>query len=372
VGQQLDQARQQAVKQLVATTGGDETSLSLRAGLRSKINQLKAVTAPDGGAQQIDVATPAGAPVRPRPKKTATFAFVLTLLAGLLGALGLERFNRKATSQEALEDLFEFPMLASVPHVQDPAPVIDGKPTFSPSLREPMRMLRVNLNLQTLENPVKTILVTSAVQSEGKSTIVRNLALAMYEASVRVVIVEADLRRPSLAVRLGVEPGKGLTDVIAGDISLEDALVDIEIAEPDVPEPARAGRQLTILPGGSAAANPSALLGSAEVRALIATLGDRYDLVIIDSPPLLPVSDTLALLPLASGLILVGRVGLTTRDSIHRVKTLLGRSPGGRVIGIVADDVDVGSAGYGYGYGYGYGAASTNGRETKDPAVEVG
>jgi Mrp family chromosome partitioning ATPase len=186
----------------------------------------------------------------------------------------------------------------------------------------------------------------------------------MFEAGVRVVVVEADLRRPGLSACLGVTHGKGLTDVIAGDISLDHALIDIDVTDPDSAEPARTDRALAILPGGSAASDPSALLGSSQMRDLIDSLADRYDMVIIDSPPLLPVSDTLALLPLTAGIILVGRVGLTTRESIHRVKTLLRRSPSGRVIGIVADDV---ATGYGYGYGY----ATVNGRETKDPPVKV-
>lgn len=351
VARRLLRERQQIGAQLQAVRGTGRTAEQQRTKLRARIREVKAVgLTANGGATQVDSAVAASAPIEPNPGKVARFAALLALVFAVFLAVLAQRMDRRLATDSDLEELYGLPVLGTVPHVDEPAPIIGGKAVFSPLLREPMRMLRLNLALQTIDQPATTLLLTSAIPSEGKSTIARNLALAMAEAGQKVAVVEADLRRPTLASRFGVERDRGLTAVLAAEVTLDEALIPVALG--DAPTQDLLGGALYLLPGGSGASNPPAVLGSSRMREILARLAKDYDVVVIDSPPLLAVADTLSLLPLVSAVLLVGRIDLTTSDAIGRVKALLERSPGGRVVGLVANSVS-GGAGYGYGYEYG-------------------
>jgi capsular exopolysaccharide synthesis family protein len=348
VQNQLRTFRKQAQAELDSLKGTSQAVLDQRSLLRSRVRQLSsALLTPDGGATQVDVATPNSTPITPHPRRNAIYAALLALLAGGLGALFYQRVDRRVRTSADLEELYGTNVLASVPHVVSPSPVVDGAPAISDGLREAMRTLRVGISLQTLSDPARVLVVSSAIQAEGKSTVARNLALAFVEAGSRVVVVEADLRRPTVAASLGVREDVGLTDFLVGSATLEDALVDADASA------IHSDATLSVLPAGSETSNPPAVLGSARMADLVNLLLVQYDFVVIDSPPLLAVSDTLVLLPASHGVILVGRVGLSSRDSIHRVTDVIERAPGGRILGLVVNDADLGTYGYGYGYGKG-------------------
>ena len=233
------------------------------------------------------------------------------------------------------------------------------------------------------------ILVTSAVPGEGKSTVVRYLAEAFSEWGKTVAVIDADLRRPSLSELYGVGDGFGLTDLVGAE-SMNGAVahalvavtrpriggtgVDIEGGEKATPtvedgddtEPAGSVATMTVargaaalpgselatirmLPAGTAPPNPAALLAAMRTRELIQEISDAHDVVIIDTPPVLAVSDAIGLVPIADAVILVARIGKTNRDEAKRLIETLQRIPDARLMGVVAnDEVAVAADHYGY------------------------
>jgi len=154
---------------------------------------------------------------------------------------------------------------------------------------------------------LRTILVTSAVAGEGKTTTAVNLAITSALAGQRVLIVDADLRRPGVAIELGLEGVFGLTNLLIDETTLEEAV-----------QPWGPGGELHVLPSGRVPANPSELLGSLRMLDLVYDLRARYDLVIFDTPPLLPVTDATVLGRAVDGVVLVTKVGSTSRDRLKR------------------------------------------------------
>lgn len=328
-------------------------------------------------AQQADPAQTPTSPTSPKPVRNALFAFLLSLVGAVALAYGLERFNRRLTNPEELEAAYGEPLLAVLPHVDKPAPMLDGSSALSAEFREPFRVLRTNVELASIDAPPRTIVVSSAMPGEGKSTVVRNLALAFHESGKRVAAVDLDLRHPALAALFGVPVGRGLTDVLRRDAKLEDVMLEIGAGIPALDElietngatpnggnghhasAARAG--VTLLLGGATPANPPAVLASHRVAEILDELRDRYDIVLIDSAPVLAVSDTVPLLRYADAALFVGRLGVTTRDTAKRVTDFLARVPDVTTLGVIANDLSRREAGA-YGYGYGYGSS---GKEPK-------
>jgi Mrp family chromosome partitioning ATPase len=229
-----------------------------------------------------------------------------------------------------------------------------------------VRGLRTNLQLATLDSPVRTLLVTSAGAGEGKSTLVRELALAYNEAGLRVAVIECDLRRPTIGRLMKVDPEPGLTQVLLDECGLAEAVqqAHVEVSSDQhaavavgsgVSSNGRAGTAatLSVLTGGGQIANPPTVLGAQRMRRLIETSREHNDIVIIDSSPLLGVADTFPLLALVDGTILVARLGVATRASARRAREIIDRIPGAEVLGVVANDVpraDFTDVGYGAGY----------------------
>jgi Mrp family chromosome partitioning ATPase len=290
---------------------------------------------------------------------------------GLALAFALERYDRRIKNIDEIAEVYGTPLLSVIPHVPRAVEAHHGKASVPPPLREPFRSLRTNVQLASLDRPIKCVVVASAVAGEGKSTIVSNLALTYCELGLSVVVVEADMRRPTLCASWGVAPGPGLTAVLADASEIEEALIEIELdaASPDYADvggPTReAGRRpdappgsshLALLPSGLTPSNPQAVLGADKMQALIERLSELFDIVLIDTPPLLAVSDAIPLLTQADGVILVTRVGLTERRSGQRAGAATRLDSTVRVLGVVANDV-AHQPGAGYGYGYGYGPA---------------
>lgn len=324
--------------------------------LRARLQQLDALAAlPVSNAQQVARATTPTRASFPRPVRDAVFAFALSLLLAIALALGLERFDRVLRRLDDVESVYEIPLLAAVPHVRDVSPEDrDGTRLVPARTIEAMRTLRVNLELAMLDSRMRHVLVVSAKPAEGKSVVVRNLALALAEAGKRVAVVECDLRRPTLSSLFGLDEGPGLSDVLVRSVSLEDALAPVAVAAPmpsvslaqqqaangsvALAEEAGAG-SIHVLRAGPTVPNPPAVLASEPVRRLLDELGESHDIVLIDSPPLLNVSDAMPLLGVADGAVVVTRIGRSTRDAGRQLMKLLPRVPGAHVAGVVANDV---------------------------------
>ena len=214
------------------------------------------------------------------------------------------------------------------------------------SRSEAFRTIRTNLQYVDVDNPPRCVVITSAVPNEGKSTTACNLAITLAQAGSRVLLVEADLRRPRIADYLGVDGSVGLTDVMIGKRSLDEAIVGWNRGLFD------------LLPGGPIPPNPSELLGSHQMVATLAELATRYDAILLDSPPLLPVTDAAVLTSLSDGAVLVARHGHTRREQIMQAADAI-HQVGGRLLGTVLNFAPTrgrsSGSNYGYGGGYGYG-----------------
>ena len=345
-----------------------------RSSIASTIRQLALAQAiPATSARQIDPALPPTSPTSPKPMRNALFALALSALAAIAAAFLLERFDRRIKRLADLETAYGVPMLAGIPATRAVRALVDKRPALAPQVREAFRSLRTGLLLASVDRPFKTILVTSAVAGEGKSTVVRNLALTYQEAGSRVAVADFDLRRPRQADLFRIPITPGFTDVLTGDAALDEglrpvtthtegleALARARAAVRDAPR-ARAvatspaglngsDGTLGVLPSGPSAANPPALLSTERARTILTDIADQHDVVIVDSSPYLTVSDAAEIAPMVDAIVIVVRLGVSTRTGVQRLMTLLDRTPGATVVGIVANHVTAADDGGYYEY----------------------
>jgi Mrp family chromosome partitioning ATPase/capsular polysaccharide biosynthesis protein len=356
-----------------------------RATLRTRISSLEALNGLSaGGAKQVDEATP-GARFAPQPRRSALFGFALSLVLSILAAFGLERLDRRVKHLDEVDPAYDAPVLAALPVLQSGQATRSANgavPEIAPALREAVRGLRTNLQLASPDKPLRTFLVTSGLAGEGKSTLVLNLALAYAEAGLRVAIIECDMRLPSLSKLVPVKLSPGLSDVLAGQCSLAQAVQRVEVGATAAPLAAvaagpgagswsRQATPLTVLAAGAQPADPSSLLATDGMMRVLDSAEADSDIVLIDTPPLLAVSDALPLLAHVDGTIIVARIGTTNRAAGRRLKEIINRIPGATVLGVVANAVPAadftGGNYYGYGFGYGTAYGSANGKVDAAP-----
>lgn len=368
-------------RQQLRETGRGPSNAATRADLTSQLRRLElAADVPPTITRQVDPALPPRRASEPRPVRNAVFAFALSAVLAIAAAFGLERFDRRLKHPDQVEDAYRAPLLATLPHTDKPAPFRNGEAAMGPEFQEAFRVLRTNVELARLDVPPRTIVVTSAIPGEGKSTVARNLALAFRETGRRVAVVEADLRHPALAPLLGDRSGAGLTEVLRRSATLAELTVQVRAAMPGFDElvelelehggtyngngngngngaDAKRSGTITLLRAGSPPANPATVLGSERLVEILDELRDQHDIVLIDSAPLLAVTDTVPLLRYADAALVVCRLGVTSRDTAKRLVERLGRVPDADLLGVVANDLsnfEASSYGYGGSYGYGY------------------
>lgn len=308
-----------------------------------------------GAAVRFTVVRPAAvpdAPFSPRTRLNLALGTLIGLALGIAYAVARESLDTRVKNLSDVAAITGSPNLATVAYDADASKrplIVQASPRAPRS--ESFRQLRTNLQFIDVDNPPRSLVVTSAVPSEGKTTTTCNLAIALAQTGRQTLLVEADLRRPRIGDYLGIESAVGLTDVLVGRLPIEEALQ----AWAAVPG-------LFVLPSGVLPPNPSELLGSAHMRALLSELERDY-LVVIDAPPLLPVTDAAVLAAAASGAILVVRAGSTRKDEVRRAVEAV-RAVGGRVFGTVYNMAPTrGPDAYAYGYGYGYEQEDPNRRK---------
>lgn len=278
------------------------------------------------------------APVEPRKGLIMSLAAVFGLLVGIAIAILRELLDQTVRSSEAISELTEAPALATIPFDQSAklSPLVVN--SDARSIRaEAFRQLRTNLQFIDVDNPARVIVVTSSLPGEGKSSTATNLAVMFAEADKKALLIEADLRRPKVAEYLGLEGAVGLTNVLAGQVEISEVL-----------QPWGRGG-LTLLPSGTLPPNPSEILGSENMNDLLDSLKKAFDIIIIDTPPLLPVTDAAVAAVKADGAILVARYGKTTNQQLTRAKQSLD-AVGARTLGSVLNMTPVSEKAYGYGY----------------------
>lgn len=284
-------------------------------------------------------------PVSPAVTRNLALGGVLGLLVGLGVALLRSRLDNTVKTGDDVQALTGAGLIGTV--LEDPKldeqHVVTARDGHSLS-SESFRAIRTNLQFLNVDNPPKVIVVASSVPGEGKSTLAVNLATALAQSGSRVMLVEADLRRPRVVRYMGLVGGAGLSNVLAGTAEVS------EVAQP------WGDGKLSVLAAGPMPPNPSELLGSEHMRALLETLREDHDFVIIDTPPLLPVTDAAVLSVAADGCLITTRHGVTRREQLAEAANVLARIDA-KLLGVVLNRVPQSAAiARGYGYGYGYGA----------------
>jgi Mrp family chromosome partitioning ATPase len=327
--------------------------------IQQEIRQLQAVEQlPTGSGTQLDQAVAPAAPFAPDPTRNAIFGFALSLLLGALAAYATSRLDRRVRHVQDVRELYDTSLLAAIPRAEALTSSEDMRSPLPPEVMETFRMLRSTIDLGATDGDARVILVTSAVSGEGKSTVASHFAVAHLEVGRRVVVVEADLRRPTLSAMFAAAKEPGLADVLTHRASAADALQHIEVDVPGFDDLAAtstngSGRSVTtstlsVLTSGARTQNPAALLATPQFAELVEHLRTLFDTIIIDSPPLVAVSDTLHILPVVDGVILVSRLGRASQDTAARAAEILSRFPDVAILGVVANDVTPAGQEYGY------------------------
>ncbi len=280
---------------------------------------------------------------------------MIGLLVGLVAGIGLvtliEQLDVRLHSAEAIGEVLNLPVLARVPRMpgnggNDAGPVTLADPS-GPNA-EAYRIFRGNLDFADIDGGVRTLMVTSAVQGEGKSTTVANLAVAAALGGKRVILVDADLRRATIHRLFGLKNQIGLSSVLTGRAALADSLHKIPLPGGDDPEPG-VTRGLAVLTSGPLPPNPGEIAGSQRLADLVVSLTGLADLILIDAPPFLVVGDAGALSRAVDGIVVVARLGTVTRAVAHDSREFLATLPC-RVLGVAVVGIPTESAAYRYKY----------------------
>ena len=322
--------------------------------LQSEYQFARIAESVDGGSVQVlDEAPLPTFAVSPNRRRAVAYSMMLGLIVGLGLALLLERMDDSVRSPDELRDHLDLPLLGLIPAIKGER----GKPSTANAIaarsrlithgdpRSPVaeayRSLRTNLAFARTQQTTQAIVVASPGPADGKSTTAANLAITFAQQGQRTLLIDADLRRAVLDKTFDVPRSPGLTEVIIGDATLDAATHETQVPN------------LFLVASGTFPPNPSELLGSARMQAVLKEAKGRFDIVLLDSPPLLAVTDGAVLSTLVDGTVLVVRTGATKRDAVRRALGHV-RAVHGRLLGAVLNDVDIRSGAYYGGYGHYY------------------
>lgn len=294
-------------------------------------------------ATVVDPASYNANPVSPRPVLNLLVAGLLGLVIGAAMALLRDLLDNTVSSASDVENTIDAPVLSSVAYDSDVPkhPLLTEVGSHSTRV-EAFRLLRTNLQFLDLDARPRALVITSAVPSEGKTSTATNLAIALAQTGLRVLLVDGDLRRPKVASVLGLERSVGLTTVLVGRSELQDSIQK------------HTDSGIYFLASGPIPPNPTEVLQSRAAQELFDRVSQMFDMVIIDGPPLLPVSDAAIMARDVDGAILVVRHGKTTKDQLKQAALRLNQVDA-NLLGVMVNMTPKrGGKGSGYGYGYGY------------------
>ena len=372
VGDDLIKA-QAAIDKKLSELPSTPANAAVRDGLTKRLHALQISQAtPPSGVERVARAVPPTSARGPRPARNAFFAAILGLVLAALLAYALHSLDRRLP-QPLMAAEYGLPLLASIPFDRKAAPATRSGLRLPPAMMERLRDLRTMLDHGAGSGrQVRSILVTSAIPAEGKSTLVKGLALAYFESVRSVLVIDADLRRPTLHESFEAVLVPGLADVLRGAIALSDAVQEVRPADL---EPAfdrgivrseallalvsetdggqveqrhaggvQAGHRIGepvvhFLASGSATSDPAALLGSSQLGELLTKAKASYDVVLLDSPPILAASDGIPVAAAADAVVVVARSEFTTREAVTRCRHALEGVPDVTVLGVVANAV---------------------------------
>ena len=335
-----------------------ETNRQLYEGLLEKLKQA-GVSAGlrSNNFRIVDVARVPMGPIEPNIPRNLAFAFMLGLSSGVGLAFLLEGLDNTVRTTEQAQMISGLPPLGIIPLGSRTAREGGGEKRLviasskeavelitqvrpQSQMAESYRALRTSLLLSNLGAPPKVIMVTSALPQEGKTTTSINCAVVLAQKGIRVLLIDADLRRPSIHKTLGMGPRSGLSNVLTGSATLEHAITRSSILP-----------NLDVLPAGTPPPNPAELLASTNMRDVLEQLRARYDHIVVDTPPTLSVTDAVVLSPRADAIVLVIRSGQTTKQALRRARDIL-TQVNAKVSGVLLNAVDLSSPDYYYYYEY--------------------
>ncbi|HVN19626.1 MAG TPA: polysaccharide biosynthesis tyrosine autokinase [Dongiaceae bacterium] len=305
----------------------------------------------------VDGARPPTGPIEPNVPRNLLFAAVLGLASGVGLAFLIEGLDNTIRTTEQAQAISGLASLGIIPlgsksarEGSNPKRLVIATSKEAVELvtqvrpqsqmAESYRALRTSLLLSNLGSPPRVIVVTSALPQEGKTTTSINTAVVLAQKGIRVLLIDADLRRPSIHKTLGMGPHSGLSNVLTGSITLDQAITRSSVLP-----------NLFVLPAGTPPPNPAELLASANMREVLSQLREQYDHVVIDTPPSLSVTDAVVLSPRADAVVLVIRSGQTTKQALRRSRDLL-MQVNAKVVGVLLNAVDLTSPDYYYYYEY--------------------
>ena len=343
----------QAKKVQTLSGAGSDTTKATADVAVARLRALSKVTDP---VTITKPATAPGSPSSPKPVRDTILALILGLLIGISAAFLRNALDRRIKDSHQIQHELGLPLVG---YVRADALGLagvgrNGDSFVSEDDLEAFRILRRNVDFLAGDQEISSLVVTSALPEEGKSTVAAWFAYVCAVAGRRTLLVECDLRRPVLATRFGVEKAPGLSDYLAGEAKPKDVLRSVNVH----------GREavdvLPIIPAGENTFQPTEMIGSKKFKSFIDQTTRAYDIVIFDSAPLLPVGDTLELIPQVDAVLLCVRLGQTTRDQAQAAKQAMTHLPE-KPTGLVVTGVRRGSDDDYYGY-YSYAGSSAPAR----------
>jgi len=335
-----------------------DTNRTLYEGLLEKLKEA-GVTAGlrSNNFRIVDVARVPTAPSEPNIPRNLAFALALGLTTGIGLAFILEGIDNTVRTPEQAQVISALPSLGVIPlgsrnsteigsrtrlTLASPKEAVELVTQSRPKsqMAESYRALRTSLLLSSSGGPPKVILITSALPEEGKTTTSINCAIVLAQKGTRVLLIDADLRRPSIHKTLGMGPRAGLSNVLTGSSKLQHAIVPSTILP-----------NLFVLPAGTPPPNPAELLASSNMNDVLEALRGQYDHIVIDTPPTLSVTDAVVMSTSADRVVLVIRSGQTTKQALRRARDIL-LSVNARLCGVLLNAVDLHSPDYYYYYEY--------------------
>jgi capsular exopolysaccharide synthesis family protein len=322
-----------------------------------------------GDVRQVDSALVPYRPVSPRPLRNLFLGGMVGLVLGAGAAFLRRSMDTRVRSREDVSTATgQMPILGTIPRIElrrggvpwvgrrgavDDVQTLVVRSEPHGAAAEAFRALRTSIVFSGISGAPRTLVVTSAMPGEGKSTSSANLALTLAQQGTPALLVDADLRRGTVHRLFGLPQEPGLTHVLLGHATLDDAIHKVQLED---------GQTLHVLTSGVFPPNPAEILGSERMSGLMSELRDRFGTVVFDAPPLNLVTDAAILATKAEGTLLVTRNGITDKRALHHAAHQL-HQVNAPVSGVVYNDVDAGDSGYGYSYGS-YSAYASNGNGT--------
>jgi len=335
-------------KELERTQKSDEASYALmversRTSERAKRNRATNVTSHNTARVAVLV--------HPRMRVNVAIGLMLSLMLGIALAFMLEYVDRTIKDVEDIDRVVGAPLLGVIPVIGDFGAGLEGmrdrdlyvSNNPNSSAAECCRSIRTNILFSTADRSMSTLTISSPRPREGKTTTTIYLGTTMAQSGQKVLIIDTDMRRPRLHKSMGVSRERGLTNLILGDTKVEDC-----IKTTDIPN-------LYVLPCGPQPPNPAELLLTNRFKEVLADLESRYDRILLDSPPILAVTDAVVLARLSDGVVMVAQAGKTLIDDASRATRQL-RDVDAPILGVILNDIDLADRRYGYYYSaYRYG-----------------